>query len=74
MEKFAILSGNTRSQNHKPVYRPNGGFYIQHLNKFKKNKNFFKGNILGYFMPFERSVDVDNLVQYKVAKYLDTIS
>jgi len=69
-----LISGNTRSQNHKPVYRPNGGFYIQHLNKFKKSKNFFKGNILGYLMPFERSVDVDNLVQYKVAKYLDSIS
>lgn len=68
-----LINGNTRSQNHRPVYRPNGGFYIQHIDKFKKNKNFFKGKILGHTMPLEKSVDVDNIIQFKIAKYLDLV-
>lgn len=66
-----LITGNTRSQNHKPVYRPNGGFYIQYIHKFKKNKNFFKGKIIGHYMPLERSIDVDNFTQFKIAQFLD---
>ncbi len=68
-----LITGNTRSQNHKPIYRPNGGFYIQKIKNFEQNKNFFIGKILGYRMPLERSIDVDNLIQFKIAKYLDTV-
>ena len=66
-----LINGNTRSQNHNPIFRPNGGFYIQYLNKFRNNKNFFKGRVMGYFMPLERSIDVDNYTQFKIAKFLD---
>jgi CMP-N-acetylneuraminic acid synthetase len=66
-----LITGNTRSQNHKPVFRPNGGFYIQYLDKFRNNKNFFKGNIMGHYMPLEKSIDVDNFTQFKIAKFLD---
>ena len=27
-ENSPLITGNTRSQNHKPSYRPNGGFYV----------------------------------------------
>ena len=34
-----LVTGNTRSQDHKPIFRPNGAFYISWWNKLKTNKN-----------------------------------
>lgn len=65
-----LINGNTRSQDHKPVFRPNGGFYIKKIDKFKKHLNFFKGRIKGYYMPLERSIDVDNKIQFKIAEFI----
>ncbi len=63
-----FLNGNTRSQDHQGSFRPNGGFYIMWSDHFRRNKNFWKGNIKGYIM--ERTVDIDTEQDLKYANFL----
>ena len=65
-----LVTGNTRSQDHKPIFRPNGGFYISWWDKLKTNKNFFSGIIKGHDMPREHSVDIDNQTDLIYAEML----
>lgn len=52
-------NNNTRSQDHLKVYRPNGAIYGMWAESFKKYRNFYFGKIKGYYMPRERSIDID---------------
>lgn len=63
-------NGNSRSQDHPTVFRPNGAIYGMWSSSFKLYKNFYKGRVLGYFMPRERSVDIDTKLDFSVAKTL----
>lgn len=66
-----LINGNTRSQNHTPIYHPNGGFYISWMKDFLKNKNFFKGkNIKGYLLDKYKSYDIDDLIDLEIIKTL----
>ncbi len=62
--------GNTRSQDHSTVYRPNGALYGMWTNHFREVRNFYKGDIRGYYMPRERSVDIDTELDLIVAETL----
>lgn len=62
------VNGNSRSQDHPISYRPNGAIYGMWANKFDEARNFYNGKIKGYFMPRERSVDIDNLFDYNLAE------
>ena len=53
-------NGNSRSQDHPTVYRPNGALYGSWTTKLKQNKNYYKGLTKGYFMPRNRSIDIDS--------------
>lgn len=61
-------TGNSRSQDHPTVFRPNGALYGSWMNKFMENKNYYKGKVVGYFMPRERSVDIDTRLDMMVAE------
>jgi len=65
-----LVTGNTRSQDHTPIFRPNGAFYISWWKKLKKNKNYFKGKVKGHAMPREHSVDIDNQTDLLYAETL----
>lgn len=65
-----LVTGNTRSQDHKPIFRPNGAFYISWWNKLQTNKNYFKGKVKGHAMPRENSVDIDNQTDLLYAETL----
>jgi CMP-N,N'-diacetyllegionaminic acid synthase len=66
-----LVTGNTRSQDFKTVYRANGGFYIAWLKKFNQSANFFSGDrVKGYVMPSIHAVDVDYELDFKWAEYL----
>lgn len=65
-----LLTGNTRSQDQKIIYRPNGAFYIQWMDKFLKNQNFWKGKIKGYVMERIDSVDIDDKIDLQYAEFL----
>lgn len=68
--QMPFANNNTRSQDHNIIYRPNGALYGSWWKSFGKNKNFFKGKVKGYYMPRERSVDIDNEIDLKWAQFL----
>lgn len=61
-------NGNSRSQDHERLYRPNGALYGMRWEAFRSNRNFYKGRILSHYMPRERSVDIDNEIDLKLAE------
>lgn len=65
-----LITGNTRSQNHKPSYRPNGGFYISRWNSFDKYRNFWKGNVKYYLMDRIHSIDIDEQIDLDFANMI----
>jgi CMP-N-acetylneuraminic acid synthetase len=69
-ENSPLITGNTRSQNHKPSYRPNGGFYISRWSSFEKNRNFWKGNVKYYFMNRIHSIDIDDQIDLDFANMI----
>lgn len=65
-----LITGNTRSQDFVPYYRPNGGFYISRIENIRTQKNFFKGKVKGYYMDRLHSVDVDTEMDLNYAQFL----
>lgn len=61
-------NGNTRSQDHPSVNKPNGAIYGMWSKSFDKNRNFYKGKVKGYYMPRERSVDIDTKLDFIFAE------
>lgn len=62
-------NGNTRSQDHPTIYRPNGALYGGWTNKLKENKNYYVGKTKGYFMPRNRSIDIDTQFEFDMAEF-----
>ena len=62
--------GNSRSQDHPIVYRPNGAIYGAWTSKLKRNKNYYIGQIKGYFMPRNRSIDIDTQFEFDLAEFM----
>jgi CMP-N-acetylneuraminic acid synthetase len=65
-----LLTGNTRSQDHQPTYRPNGAIYMQWTESFLRNRNFWKGINRPLVMDRIDSVDIDNLDDLHYAEHL----
>jgi CMP-N-acetylneuraminic acid synthetase len=63
-------NGNTRSQDHAQVLRPNGSIYGTTKESFETYQSFYDGKVKGYFMPRERSVDIDTKIDFKLAGVL----
>lgn len=63
------IKGKNRQQ--LPVhYRLNGAIYVSFVEAFLKNKGFVHSGTYAYIMPTERSVDVDHLIDFKLAELL----
>jgi CMP-N,N'-diacetyllegionaminic acid synthase len=63
-------TGNSRSQDHPMVYRPNGALYGSWTSKLKENKNYYIGQTKGYFMPRNRSIDIDTQFEFDLAEFM----
>lgn len=61
-------TGNSRSQDHPVVHRPNGAIYGSWTKSFKANKNFYKGKVLGSYMERDRSIDIDTNFDFQLAE------
>jgi CMP-N,N'-diacetyllegionaminic acid synthase len=62
---------NKRSQDLVKHYRINGAIYICRTEKLLEEKSFFlKGNIYAYQMDRESSVDIDEKIDFQLAKML----
>lgn len=62
-------NGNTRSQDHPTIYRPNGALYGGWTHKLKENKNYYVGKTKGYFMHRNRSIDIDTQFEFDMAEF-----
>lgn len=65
-----LITGDTRSQDQAVIYRPNGAFYIQWMDRFLVNRNFWKGKVRGYEMARDDSVDIDDARDLAWAEHL----
>ena len=62
---------NNRSQDLPKHYRLNGAIYICKISELLKQKTFFlEKNIFAYIMDQERSIDIDTLLDFKMAEFL----
>ncbi|MBU2511647.1 acylneuraminate cytidylyltransferase family protein [bacterium] len=59
-----------RRQDFEPVYLRNGAVYITRVDYFKKENRFVDENPLGYIMPRDRSVNIDEEFDLKVVELL----
>lgn len=62
---------NKRSQDLPTYYRLNGAIYICKTSELLKQKTFFiEKNIYAYIMPQDKSIDIDTLIDFKLAEIL----
>ncbi len=61
---------NLPSQNFKNTFFDVGVLSVFDKKNFKKQHKFFKGNFHGYELPFEKSVDIDNIQDWEFAQKL----
>ena len=66
----ALVTGNTRSQDRRRVYHPNGAFYIGRWDAVLRDRNFFRGRLGGYAMDAFHSADVDTPFDLRVAELI----
>jgi CMP-N-acetylneuraminic acid synthetase len=59
---------NKRSQELPTYYRLNGSIYLAEADLVKKHSGFFMPNSRALIMPGERSVDIDNYLDFKLAE------
>ena len=59
-----------RHQDVPKVYRPNGAIYIAEPKTLYRYKTFYCKKTLPYFMPVERSIDIDNEIDLKLTKLI----
>jgi len=69
MKNNPLLKKETRTQDMKISYRPNGAFYISKVKTILKSKNFFYGNLAGFIMPKNRSIDIDSFEDLQLARF-----
>lgn len=60
---------NKQRQELPVCYALNGAIYISRIETYLKNKSFFSGRVIPYFMNRERSVDIDTQVDFLLAEY-----
>jgi len=59
-----------QSQEWEKLYHHNGAAIFGHAESLRKRKSFYGGKVVPYFMPRERSVDIDTLDDLLYAEYL----
>jgi len=70
LKPFDVSPLITRRQELSRVYALNGALYLARTEWFNHTRNFISDETLGYVMPTERSVDVDNPLDWEWAKFL----
>ncbi|GAB6189623.1 acylneuraminate cytidylyltransferase family protein [Marinitoga arctica] len=61
---------NKRRQDLPKFYRINGAIYISKISHFIKTQDFYSEKSYAYIMPKERSIDIDNYIDLKLAEIL----
>lgn len=70
LEPFFDKKYFTRDQLNPKVVVHNGCIILFKTEKFKEDKDYYGEKIAGYYMPFEYSIDINELVDLKIAEAL----
>jgi CMP-N-acetylneuraminic acid synthetase len=65
-----LITGNTRTQDQVPAYRPNGAFFFSWIEAFRRLRSFYAGRVKGVLMPRINSVDIDDGLDFDYAQFL----
>ena len=68
--KFISKKYISLRQKTKNYYKSNGAIFISTIQKFNKNKKFYTNDTCGYEMPIDKSIDIDSLLDFKIAEFL----
>ena len=69
MKNFSSGIYGTNKQCFKNVYYLNGAIYLGKWDIFYEKKNYYEQNTYAYIMPYERSIDIDNELDVKLASF-----
>ena len=67
---FSRDASLTNRQDQSLTYVPNGALFIAEAKFFKKEKTFYTESTLAYVMPPDKSVDIDNQIDFLVTEAL----
>ncbi len=70
VEPSPLITGNTRTQDQKPVYHPNGGLYLAWIDRFLALGSFFRGRVIGHPVDRESSIDIDTPEDLDYARWV----
>jgi len=65
-----LITGNMRSQDQVPVFRPNGAYFFTWIESFRRLRSFYTGKVKGVLMPRTDSVDIDDGQDFEHAQFL----
>ena len=69
MKDFIKQEIMNKNRQELPVfYRLNGAIYLSYCNYIKEQKSFFNNETFAYIMPRERSIDIDNEIDFRLAE------
>ncbi len=63
-----MLTGNTRSQDLRKTFRPNGAMYLQHVDNIKNQTIYIDSDV--YLMSREDSIDIDTELDFLICEHL----
>ena len=71
-EIMDVFSGsvNQNRQKFEQLYRPNGAIYIFNYQVLESTRNYYSESSYAYIMPEEKSVDIDNPFDFKIAEMI----
>ena len=70
LEPYISFSPNKRRQEYEETFLVNGAIYIASTKFLKENRSFISSETIGFKMPLERSIDIDDLSDWIIAESL----
>ena len=67
---FDIDNAMDNRQGNARYYIPNGAIYILNYDLLKTKRTYYTETTIGYIMPRKKSVDIDNIDDFKYVEYL----
>ena len=52
------------------AYMPNGAIFVFKYSLLKEQRTYYSDKTFAYIMPRERSIDIDNIIDFKFAEFL----
>ena len=65
-----LITGNTRSQDRRRVFHPNGAFYLGRVSSVIRDRTFFAGKMRLFEMNATSSWDIDEQLDLEMASWL----